>query len=278
MNWRKRLDSNGFTLIEIIVVLAIIAVLISIAIPTMSYLMDMSKERACAYSRSTMKRYLVYDTVGETDLSSEELQKLADSHSDIYCPSQRVSYTVALVDGEVVVTCPYHGSAEDKDGGSGMGDGVLPFDLKDALLKAVENAAPEYAQRIDSTAPDGEFTKKILEYWTQNGIDLQKSNIQSWCAVRTSPGANSPQYLYWTETDISQLNTGDSVLVMRYNSNLNTYTAGYVTVQKHSNTGYNIMNSDSFSEYRPSDGSVQTNDDKKNFSSIKNFYEKAKTE
>lgn len=71
-------DTRGFTLIEIIVVLAILAVLIAIAVPTMNGILDSAKEKT-VYANARAA-YVAYDllTTDRTEVSAADLATVLD--------------------------------------------------------------------------------------------------------------------------------------------------------------------------------------------------------
>ena len=59
-NWRKRKDHSGFTLMEMLIVVAMIAVLVAISIPTFTNILEKSRESAdLANVRSAYAEVLV---------------------------------------------------------------------------------------------------------------------------------------------------------------------------------------------------------------------------
>jgi prepilin-type N-terminal cleavage/methylation domain-containing protein len=66
------MNNNGFTLIELIVVIAIIAILSAIAVPRFSGYTDVAKEQVCNSNCKTIERayeaYLVLEKLEHTDV------------------------------------------------------------------------------------------------------------------------------------------------------------------------------------------------------------------
>lgn len=273
--------TKGFTLIEMIVVIAIIALLIAMVAPSVTHYIATAKSTACAGNRETLRRSLEAQYY-MGDITAAQLQSTADGEG-IVCPSNGDKYTVTL-DGEtIVVTCPVHGAGET-DTDTGMGKGVERFNLSPALTAALQQV--NITTRIDSGAVNGIRTPTILKYFASIGVDLSKSNINSWCVYlsQKATGTTPTQYnYYWSEANLTDgsVKVGDKVTVMRYNTKTGTYTAGQVTVTSYPDavTGKNYLalckNGNDFTEYN---SAGQSTVDKTNFSNVVSYYEKAKAE
>lgn len=118
---------SGFTLIEVIVVIAILGMLAGIAAPRFSGYVQHAKQAVCASNLGTVDRFYVakieMDELEHTDLVFEAF--LMDYEDDL-CP---LGGTYSYVDGQV--TCSIHDEGEsDGDGESDDGggdDGEVPY-------------------------------------------------------------------------------------------------------------------------------------------------------
>ncbi|OPL07328.1 MAG: hypothetical protein AVO33_05995 [delta proteobacterium ML8_F1] len=105
--------SNGFTLIELIIVIVVLGIFAAIAVPRMTGFINMAHESVCAANRETVERmysaFLVENSIEHTD--SLFNQFLADNFDEV-CPTGGV---ISYEDGKV--KCRVH-----EDGSEGNVD------------------------------------------------------------------------------------------------------------------------------------------------------------
>ena len=127
---------KGFTLIEIIVVVAVLTLLAAVAVPNAMMARETAIEKACRFSRKEVNNAVSVWAV-KGNLSVEEMQDCYGSASpgnkvtagagdkgvvedgyldasNVYCPAHSedasYEYSVWILDsGKVVVDCPEHG-------------------------------------------------------------------------------------------------------------------------------------------------------------------------
>ncbi len=198
---------SGFTLMEMLVSVAIIAILTAVAIPVFSGSLEGSREAACSANRRSLKGLLsvAWMVEGRSGYDQEITYHLAE----YACPSGG-TLTPALdgAAGRITVTCSVHGGSS-----LSMADGVDA--LKNAF-QALCSTTPSYAagsHRIDSTSP-GEKLGSLLETLGMDKAALSACRIDSWCINNSASGVHQ---IYWTDQDVSKLSSGDPVTVLRYN-------------------------------------------------------------
>lgn len=116
--------NSGFTLVEMLVVVAIIAILVAVAIPTFNSQLDKARETACKANRRSL--YAVMSVNYMTD----EYPSLSSAFIDLYslhsaeykCPSEGTYTWADNGDGTGRIVCSVH------DDGSGSGPGGDPGD------------------------------------------------------------------------------------------------------------------------------------------------------
>ena len=147
----------------------------------------------------------------------------------------------------------------------------------------IEKLIKSYADQgknIDSSSGTGKSYEQILSALGQAGFNASQAGVQSWSLQGVG---NGKYYFYWTTEDITSKKPGDKVKVLRYNSNRDTYTAGYVTIEKNtisaseSSDGqshtYNVLGrgDSKWEEYKDT---PQTDKDKKDYSAIYEVFKK----
>lgn len=106
--FKKNLKSNkGFTLIEIIIVLVIIAILMAVAIPSIFGYIEKTKKTACEANRLTLYKDLCISLVSNESLTQEYADKLL-SESEPVCPSNG-TVSITITNNEITIICNKHG-------------------------------------------------------------------------------------------------------------------------------------------------------------------------
>lgn len=120
---------KGFTLVEIMIVVAIIAILAAIAIPNFIAYRTESQKRACESNISTIttaaESYLTANP-GATTVTMANLIGTTENpgflKKELKCPKDNTTaYGIAIENGAVKVTCGNH--SEAAPGGEGGGEG-----------------------------------------------------------------------------------------------------------------------------------------------------------
>lgn len=107
----KKQSSQGFTLAELLIVVAIIAVLVAVSIPIFTSRLEHSREVVCENNRKTLVHQIWYERMSDDSFTQEDANKLIKD-SDAYCPSRGAEedYDLTAFDEFIVtVSCPKHG-------------------------------------------------------------------------------------------------------------------------------------------------------------------------
>ena len=120
---------KGFTLAELLVVVAIIAVLVAVSIPVFTSQLDKARRTTCEANRTTLRHHIIVDYLSGniTSINDAALKKYIDK-DETRCPSGG-TYTVSgnLADGTFKIVCSKHSGGELDD------FAALAFKVEDEL-------------------------------------------------------------------------------------------------------------------------------------------------
>lgn len=197
---------RGFTLIELIVVLAIIVILIALIAPNAVKLIDTAAKTTCDGNIKTLKTEYLADTVGQTLTDSEAEQKMQEiiaehGGSAKLCPKHG-NYTVTVEeDGEVTVTCSIHGAGVRATHLQALN---VFYDAKSSLIQEIfDNCITASNPTLQST-DDSPYVAKMNRLLREQGYDTSKG---SWVIT----GSNGAERVYWCEENFADLPAGSKV-------------------------------------------------------------------
>ncbi len=139
MNKRKalrKLNSKGFTLVEVIVVLVILALLIAVGVPTLLPYIDKAQEGVCSNNRAQVARQFSMYTLLESRVPTvEEFTAFCADNGILLkdvCPGNGTC-SIRIANGKITVSCSKHAQ------------GVIPLtDFVGDESKALQNAENLY--------------------------------------------------------------------------------------------------------------------------------------
>ena len=120
----KKMNKKGFTLMEMLIVIAIIAILIAIAIPTFTSALEKSRQRTDMANVRSLKSLVVADYMSEGGVlaSQTDKYKKADGAGQIECYLLKGGQEFTCNSSETVVTLEAKWADEED---YGVGDKIM---------------------------------------------------------------------------------------------------------------------------------------------------------
>jgi len=231
---KKRNGRRGFTLMELLIVVAIIAILTAISIPVFAGQLEKSKLATCEANRRSLKSLVTnaYITGGSEGVK----QACADNPGLFVCPDGgTISYYIDESTGACTVSCTYHDTQDAALQVTGQLLSSVTFSTKFGAGKL------NSYKRVDSTAASSaEMKTKLLTAMKQNGVDLEKMGVNSWALINDSSSWGVTDFI-WSTYGLSG-STYAQVPVIGYNYASKSYYAGLADVGRPSgNYTYNVL-------------------------------------
>lgn len=105
--------SNGFTLVEVVVVMAILGVLATLSVPRLAGFRNFAEERVCDVSRKSLEReYVAFMFQNELVHDDNIFNQFLANNYPVVCPTDSV---ISYEDGKVKCSVHYSGSADNEE-------------------------------------------------------------------------------------------------------------------------------------------------------------------
>lgn len=262
---RRNQNRRGFTLMEMLIVIAIIAILIAIAIPMLFSAVNRAKETACLANRTNLEHEIAYTYLERT----ASIEEVMDTFDDQYikehgytCPSgSELLIRYEEASGLYSVRCKKHGGRYTSYDLADIMSNFLKNDdsaeMKDFIDRLKNRPQKKIAQIDSSVASKSNWAKVIQEQLAKaTGDAIGKGMTTTWTLCNAQLDKKNEfqnnYTLYWSSQDIKTMKANDSILMMKYNASTGSYTAGTVSVKinqdKDVNGGdpYNIIDTTTF--------------------------------
>lgn len=150
----------GFTLAELLVVVAIVAVLVAIAVPVFTSALGSTEEATCDANRRSVKSMYTNAWLLNQDQNQQELfgncvAKLNEQNNGVLCPNKGEYSATFMSSGAAIVKCSVHGLSMDEE----IGGWLATYS---GSYSSDEGARKQYAadKGLDSWPPVGGLDKK----------------------------------------------------------------------------------------------------------------------
>ena len=241
-NW-----NNGFTIAELLVVVAIIVVLVAVSIPIFTGKVEKAKEATCLSNKTALYHEIAADLIAG-DITYEQIDDalLAAyvAKQEAKCPSDGTYSISKDTENETFkVVCSYHdqgkttvlkgmGSETDRASAFGGKNGDFTKELTSVMATLGVN---KIGAHYDSSA-ESQKTQAIDKYLAGKNIT---SNGTKYWSLRQFGGT---WYYYYSTKDISSYKSGDTITLARYNTKTDKISMVTTTVTSYAIDKKNYYN------------------------------------
>lgn len=196
---------SGFTLAELLIVVAIIAVLVAVSIPVFFSSLERSRATVCESNRTSLVHQIIVEHMMDDTFGQEEAEKLVAS-SDAHCPSGG-TYRVEMDEFFVKLECDKHkatsGAIEDEKNKVSSG-----------LLKDFRSFINGYSgSYLDNDILRREFYKANGEKWPTITVDGVTLYIQPFFKKQSTGESVENRTWLFAKTDSSAASGWNANLV-----------------------------------------------------------------
>lgn len=182
---RKR-KLPGFTLMEVLLVVAVMAVLVAVSIPTFTSYLEKSRESVCLANRRILLGAVYADYMsgyhGSLEESFNSIYQGADD-ANYVCPDAGTYYWVSDSETSGHIECTYH----DGTGGPGGGDTTYPG----TNIVIEDNYWPVDSDFVESWSTVTVEAAGIFRYTDGNYYIVSKSVVLTKSQAATGPGGDA---------------------------------------------------------------------------------------
>lgn len=215
---------KGFTLGELLIVVAIIAILVVVSVPIFAEQLGKTKEITCMANRRSLFGVLATEyqsgEIDEAKITSLNLTKdngYLFEGTEYSCPDGG-TITAKLENGTIKISCSEHHTAYS------FGDVDTMNAIKTCFTSQMDKAN---ISNVDSTA-NTTNTLAILENLKNAGYE----NMDGFTCWRFDKNSNNNGTFLFTTVDITKLKPGTSIPVLQYRFDSNNYTVWKGTVKE----------------------------------------------
>jgi len=230
-NW-----NNGFTLAELLVVVAIIVVLVAVSIPIFTGKVEKARAAACLSNKTALYHEIAADLISGDityDQIDDALLATYVAKQEAKCPSDGTYSISKDTENETFkVVCSYHdngstetliGMASETNRRTAFGYGTTGGFL--AVLKEImKNSQLTASQKTIVTGYDSTATSERVPY-IERYLKTYKIDYAYW-SLKSSNGKNTSEdwKFYFTNKDIDK--NASTVNLIQYDTKTDTFTVG----------------------------------------------------
>lgn len=206
MNREFRNNRNrGFTIVEILVVIAIITILTMVMIPRFLAYQEHSQKSVCASNRQMLVRQILYEQAIDPSYREADADAFLTG-STAHCPSNG-TYTLHMEDASVTITCTKH---KAESGGSGENTPPVSGDLLTNFWDYIKNYNGPY---LSNSMLRQEFFKANGNQWPTITVDGKTFYIQPFYKTQSTETNVEDKVWLFARTDNSSADGWSANLV-----------------------------------------------------------------
>lgn len=121
----NKVNSNGFTMIELILVLTLLAIISAVIVPRFIGYKEKAKEDVCRINRVELERmYDLYLVTNDIEHSNDNFNNFINQYDKELCPSSGI---ITYSNGEIKCSVHRNNDEESSNEENDDGDGSVPF-------------------------------------------------------------------------------------------------------------------------------------------------------
>lgn len=240
-----RKNTNGFTLMEMLIVAAIIVIVVGISIPVFASQLEKARSATCTANRRSLKALLT--TTYMTENTAKAVKDTFDSNTadskELTCPKKgKIFYELEESTGVVHVYCSIHDSNPKEN------LGIALTEKWDSKSTDGSNTFKGYLSRdsgayIDSAA--GSKSNYTVQIRQEIGDILTTLGVKTWTignTANTTVDKDSELNYTWSTYDVNSADGKkySQVPAISYNTSTKKYTVGLTNVSR-KNNAYNVI-------------------------------------
>lgn len=256
---------KGFTLVEIIVVLAIIAILAAVTIPSIVGFLKKPQKQVCLVDRSMLEKEFYLATMtqynsGGKDAYTAKVEEIFKEHGGVKSGAgykglshyDDCVYTYTVDDNGIIsIDCSIHGEDTASNTVQQQKNNIKTLIERDSVqeyLDRIKSRPGTTEIHLDSSGNQKDATAPVV--WKELEAFGLTSSDNGWKIYATVKNKEIvSEQVYWTSQDIRDASVaGKTVSVTRYDVMTGEYVTGTMKIATRSTSGitYNALDEKSF--------------------------------
>ena len=225
-----RKGAEGFTLVEMLITVAVVGVLVAVGIPVYTHYISSSHSAACAHNRAALQSSVTVALLDDRSLTAAELTEIivADgANVSAVCPDGGTYSVAEDENGNMNVVCSVH----SENAPSVPTHTMTAVDVVTTLNNAYNQLGLSASAKTVINSGAGTYDKNTKAVADIIGTSLTDQDVQAWTINQYN---TSTIFYNWTTYDINNgtFKENDVVPVIQYRSNTGVYSVWLTYLQK----------------------------------------------